>query len=339
MGLFDKLFSGKTQSSNPVDTRHSNGPTPDIPPFQGDYAKAVFLWANAKATPVKPDDEYVIYLLYECGIRSASKYHREMIKEGLLQESPLADRVAALTASEIKEILSSLGLSVTGKKEVLVQRLLDAMSESDAKKYFPQQTYSISDSGTVFLKANEPYVQLHKHRNWGISWQEYDANTRKGMGFYDTVWGIFNKRIMKDSDFGRNTHLCMFQLLEEEGRYKDALVMIMRVLYIDLSGVAGLQYLNLYKSGVYKQKDILDSFDISIMLAPGIIQPIAKYKSEYTDDIIPLLYQQKLPINVCDQKLFTAIVLSIMDGSYDDAKATAQLKAAYNKTFRALMTK
>ena len=70
-----------------------------------------------------------------------------------------------------------------------------------------------------------------------------------------------------------------------------------------------------------------------MMLAPGIIQPIAKCKNEYTDDSIPHLYQQKLPVNVCDQKLFTAIVLLIMDGSYDDAKATAQLKAAYNKTF------
>jgi len=338
MGLLGKLFGGKAQENGFVDTSYSSKIVADIPPFQGDYAKAVFLWAYGKAKPIKKDNEYVRYLLFECGIRSASTYHREMIREGLLQESPLVDRVSALTASKIKDILIDLGLTVTGKKDILVQRLLGAMSEADVSKYFPQQTFSLSEIGEAFLNAHEPYIQLHKHKNWGISWQEYDIHVRQGMGFYDTVWGIFNKRLLNDRDYGRNTNLCMFQLLEEEGRYKDALVMIMRVFYIDLSGVDGLRYLDLYRSGINTKNDILDYFDVSVMLAPGIIQLIAKYKSEYTDDIIQQLYRQKLPVNVCNQKLFTTIVSSIMNGSYNDATVKAQLRSAYNKAFRALMS-
>lgn len=46
-----------------------------IPEFQGDYAKAIFLWANAKKSQIKEDDGYARYILYECGIRNASDFH------------------------------------------------------------------------------------------------------------------------------------------------------------------------------------------------------------------------------------------------------------------------
>ena len=337
MSLFSKLFgtkeSIKTSSQVPTVAQQVN----DAPAYQGDYAKAVFLWTFSKASPIKEDDEYARYLLYECGIRNASAFHKKMVREGFLQESQACDMVAALKMSEIKTILSDLGLQTTGKKEALVQRVIENIDSANVRQYFPITMYSISDTGKTFLAEHEGYILLHRHRNWDISWQEFDANSRPGRSINDTVWGILNGRIMSAEDYGRHPYYCMYELLKEEGRRPDALRMLLMVFYIDLSGIQGLCYIDLYRSGVYKQKDVLENFGISITLAPGIVSSIAELQDAYTDEMIPTLYKHKLPVQVCDQKMFTTIVQSILDGTYDESKVTAQLQQAFNRTFRALL--
>ena len=72
------------------------------------------------------------------------------------------------------------------------------------------------------------------------------------------------------------------------------------------------------------------------MLAPGIVNPIADFADIYNDDIIDRLYEQKLPIHVCDRELFRGIVHSILDGTYDESKVESQLKQAYIKAINAL---
>ena len=47
--------------------------SPEIPPLQRDYAKAVFLWAFSKPQPIRDDGYYASYFLYECGIRGISE--------------------------------------------------------------------------------------------------------------------------------------------------------------------------------------------------------------------------------------------------------------------------
>ena len=44
------------------------------------------------------------------------------------------------------------------------------------------------------------------------------------------------------------------------------------------------------------------------MLAPGILEPIKGFEDIYTDDIVNAIYEQKLPVQICEKKLFLAIV-------------------------------
>lgn len=341
MGFLSKLFSKKPQAPEvkATVTGHDNmaSYSPDIPPYQGDYAKAIFLWAHDKASPVRNNDDYARYFLYECGISNPSLYHSKLIQEGYFIKASKASMLNSLKVVELKEILTTIGQPVTGKKEVLIERILSSADENILNSLSKKELYILSEMGEAFLLQHDNYVQLHKHKNWGIDWKEFDAHYRSGLSFYDVVWGILNKRVLKDcQNFGRGEYLSMYQLLAEEGKREHAIEMLLRVLYIDLSGVYAISNFEMYKRGLYKKKDLYEYFDIAIMLAPGIVHPIAEFKDVYSDGIVDRLYEQKLPVHICDKKLFFTLVHSILDGTYDETAIEKKLNSAYNKYVQGL---
>ena len=90
----------------------------------------------------------------------------------------------------------------------------------------------------------------------------------------------------------------------------------------------------MYRQGFYKQKEVRECFNIAIMLAPGILEPIKTFEDIYTDDIVNNIYEQKLPVQICDKKLFLSIVHSVIDGTYNQETTEEKLKRAYYKYLR-----
>ena len=340
MGFFSNIFKKKDNIQPSVNITvtaktefvHND---PDIPPLQGDYAKTIFLWAHTKAAPIRANDSYARYFLYECGIRNPSKYHRGLIAEGYFTEASVEQTLNSLKVTDLKEILSALGESTTGKKDALVWRIANNADTSLIEKYCPEKLYMLSALGQSFLADHADYVMVHKHKNWGIGWQEYDARKVHGRSYYDNMWAIFNEQLSRGpQDFGRTQYLFMYQLLNEEGKREQALQMLLRVLYLDFSGVGILRYADYYRRGFYKQKEMREMFSVVIMFAPGIIDPIKDFADVYTDEMITKVYEQHLPVQICDQKLFRSIVHSVLDGTYDQVAAEEKLKRAYHKYLR-----
>ncbi|VYT62127.1 hypothetical protein [Clostridium tertium] len=352
MGILSKLFKKKEavtadRFANKVNNTNSKSLSfkvkekvsvdeSEIPEYQGDYAKAIFLYAMSKPSPIKRNSDYVKYFLYECGIREPAKYHKQMIDEGYLEASKIEAIVQALKVDTLKIILKKLNLPVSGKKAILVKRVLDVDSADILKEYCDNQTYSISEKGKIFLKQHDDYIKIHKNQNWGISWKEYDSCKQPEYSFYDTIWGILNKRITQERTLGlmRNDYYNMYEVLCQEGKRKAAIEMLLRVLYLDLSGVDGIQYWDLYRGGVYSKKEILDTYDVAVMVAPGIIRPIEKFKDVYDDGMIERIYQLKLQFCCCDKKLFLNIVHSIIDGTYDEETVKEKVKVAYRRALK-----
>ena len=124
MGLISRFISElfgtkqlmKTANMNDVNTNNSY--SPNIPNFQGDYAKTFFLWAFNKSSPVKKQSEYARYFLYECGIRDAFLYHRQLIKEGYFTKASMEEKLKTLKVADLKLMLKELEQPVTGKKDI-----------------------------------------------------------------------------------------------------------------------------------------------------------------------------------------------------------------------------
>lgn len=340
MGFFTKLFKKKDEQKTEITVNfvEENGivsAEPDIPSLQGDYAKTIFLWAHSKASPVKENKSYARYFLYECGIRNAEEYHRGLIAAGYFEPASIQQNLNTLKVTELKEILAEFGQSTTGKKDVLIERIVSNVDSALIARYCPEKQYVLTALGQTFLENHDDYVMVHKHKNWGVDWKEYDAHKVTGKSYYDTMWAIFNEQLSNGArDYGRTQYLYMHQLLNEEGKRELALQMLLRVLYIDFSGVEGLQWYDMYRQGFYKEKEVRECFSIAIMMAPGILNSIKEYEDIYSDVIVDRIYEQQLPIQICEKKLFLAIVHSVLDGTYNQEATEEKLKRAYYKFLR-----
>lgn len=304
---------------------------PEIPPLQGDYAKTVFLWAFSKPQPVRDSNSYAAYFQYECGIRDCVKYHRKLIKDGYLIEAEQGEALELFKIPELKEMLKELNQPVSGKKAVLIERILENSEEGFLNAHIPEIVYKLSPEGTAFLRDHDAYVQIHKNKNWGVSWQEYDRCTKPGQDYLTTMWIIFSTQLKKSKpEDSRNLYYYLYSILMEQGKRSDALEMLLKVLYLDMSGIRAKSMFDLYRQKFYTKKQLKEYADVAIMLAPAIIHLLEKFKDIYDSEMIDILYMWKLPIQICDKELFQKIIESAVEGTYDENQANKKLKAAYN---------
>lgn len=305
---------------------------PEIPPLQGDYAKVVFLWAFSKPQPIRDNSNYAAYFLYECGIRDCVKYHKKLIEEGYFIVAEPGETLELLKLPELKNMLRKLNQPVSGKKAVLIERILENAEEGFLRTYVPETVYKLSSKGTAFLQEHDAYVQIHKNKNWGVSWQEYNRYAKPGQDYLSTMWIIFNTQLNKSKpEESRNIYYYLYSILMEQGKRSDALEMLLKVLYLDVSGIHAKAMLDLYRQKFYTKKQLKEYADAAITLAPGIVYPLEKFKDIYDSEMIDILYMWKLPIQICDKEMFRTMIECAVRGTYDEEQTNKKLKAAYNK--------
>lgn len=337
--LFDCLF-GKKNNCN-KETSISMQPihvSNKIPLLQGDYAKTIFLWHLKNASPIFSKNKYPAYLLYECGITNPVDYHKNLITEGYFSQASKADILNSFTISQLKEILDNLKLKKSGNKKVLIERIIGTENN---EIFFDEykNLYSLSAKGKDFLKVHDAYIQLHQNKHFDISWQEYDnclatLPNNQNLKFFDVVWAILNKRLTSDNtNFGRNEYNCMYEILTKEGRRKEALRMLLRIIYIDFNGTE--LWFSL-KDVCSTKKEFLSSlsphdFESTIFIVPDLIESLLTYADVYDDSIVDDIYTQKLPFKIVNKTLFKKIIHNVLNGNYDLETVENELRTAYLK--------
>lgn len=300
-----------------------------------DYARTIFLWAvGRKPTPIKKRDEYPRYLFDDCNIQNAPKFHKEMIEQGYLATPSPADTLSSFKVTELKEILKENGLPSTGKKDALVQSILENVPNEKLVRLVPSNQYVLSEFGKQYVDAHDDYIKLHNHRAWDISAAEYDAEkaATPNMRFNDICWRIFNRRITQTQEIRehRNIYYNMFLLTKEEGKNKTALDMLLRVLYIDVSGATN-SYVDLVKRGWMTKQDFSKEVESSIFFAPSMIKDIGNLEEEFSNDMLERICTWRLPINLCPNNLYADIVFSIFRGDFDEVKYKHYLAMEYQR--------
>lgn len=346
MGLFSSLFGGSKPKQNTYQQRPQNtpnvkvtmkpvaNPNPqiEIPPLQGDYAKANFLNLFSKPKQFMKNGEYAQYFLYEMGIRNCEQYGRELIAAGYLSPIEGAAAYENYKLPELKSMLEQLGLPVSGKKAALIDRIMSCGDPDFIKNHTPKDMYQLSDMGRAFVEQHDAYVQIHRHRNNGISWQEYDKVADKNADYLTNMWKIFNQKLSRASLIEqRSIYLNMHNIMNEEGKNSDALELLLKVLYIDFSGHQFPEMYDLYRRKIYSKSQLLDMFNVVIMVAPGLLEYLNKFKDFYDSEMIDVLYSWRLPVQITKKEVFETVVECYMNGSlnYDGVCKTLQLE--YNK--------
>ena len=333
MGLFSKLFGcKKNKNSNSISVEiHSS--SEQIPQYQGDYAKTIFLYKHSRAMPLKKNDEYQKFFLYELGIRNPRKYHLELIKQGLLIESNLNDKLEALTVNQLKCLMNDLNIAVSGAKSSLIEKAKRSDNvDTIIDKYYNNQPFSLSEKGVQFINEHNHYILLWKHKNWSISWQEYDETVRSTQykkSFYDIVWDIFNKRILHSTNFGYDGYINMYELLCEENKMPEALQILLLILSLDVSGTIYQPPFQSYFYKLMSKQELIDKTNVAI--SEHYIKELPKYKKYIDFEIIDKSYNDKLPIQICDKDLFTKIITEGINETINLKKYNSILTENYKK--------
>ncbi len=104
-----------------------------------------------------PNDKYTP--LYNTTVRKVKK---QVLNDGLLEEgNPLAVAKSA-KVNDLKSVLKKYDLKVSGKKEDLIERLWENLSEEELKEAFPKKLLSVTDKGFEFIEENRHVFYFDK---------------------------------------------------------------------------------------------------------------------------------------------------------------------------------
>lgn len=113
----------------------------------------------------KPSSGYPGLWWFEFGIRDVGHALETLEQRGFIKWAPKINSVSKLKLDELKQILNSQGLSTSGKKAELVERIIKEIPEDklDIPNYIPK--YELTPLGSVELEDNGyiPYLNHHRH--------------------------------------------------------------------------------------------------------------------------------------------------------------------------------
>jgi len=200
--------------------------------------------------------EFQGFWKYDYSVSDVNRVINKLCKEGFAKIGGLEETLKNMKNTELKELLSKYGMSKTGSKEELIERILKSDNvkaiETNNQKWY----YKLTDTGCREIDTAEYIKYIHQHRNTGLDIWSFNLITGdKPKRYRDTLWGYFNRATLdhySKGDFGlyANTRRNMYSFLREEGRYKDAFVFLCEVVCYDLSGLSNGGYFNISKENI-----------------------------------------------------------------------------------------
>lgn len=324
-------YQDKTSSfelSKELECQKSVGNTLQSTDILQEYALTIFLHSvGSRPSPVKNNDGYPLYITTECGISKPKDYHKKLIQNGYLKEATFPAILSLATIPELKALLDKFGLKKTGKKDELIMRIDENVSEEFKQSYVAsKKCYDLTESGRSVVDKNKDYLLLHRHKLWDINPVEYVRSKENypEKNFYDICVTIFDQRIegytkSKKYSLVRCTYLYKAQLYEKETNCYLSLYNYLIVLLYDVSG-------------------ILNTFDGEYI--PGMNSvfcicnndKIMTYQNECTDEMVKEIYEKyKPPFCICPYTFFLEIICGIFEGTLNEEKVIKKLDSLFHR--------
>ncbi len=127
---------------------------------------SLFLRWCKNHTHILPLEQYPAHMSYSWGIKNPVQFHKQLIREGYLIEMGLEQKIKHLKVVDLKNILREQKLPVSGKKQELINRILER-SDLAAIKSFEQnqKEYCLSPKAFDFLSKCDDVISLETGRS------------------------------------------------------------------------------------------------------------------------------------------------------------------------------
>ena len=189
------------------------------------------------------DNRYQQFWWTRYGVKDVNKVLRDLLSKGFISIASVDVTLRKMTIADLKAILAKYGLSTRGKKEELIQRVIDEISSEKLKELFPNRFYIRTDRGEAELREEEyvPYIHRHSIQNLDIWSLNRLVNDSPDDAYKDVIWQYLNQQsieFFKAKKYGsfRGCRCSMAEILGEEGRTVEELEMLAEIAFYDLSG-------------------------------------------------------------------------------------------------------
>lgn len=223
-----------------------------------------------------------------------NKLNRQALEDEFIELASPLNAARDSKVSDLKEILKEHNLKVSGKKDELIERLGENLTDEELKKHFKSKTYQISEKGLEFLSENS-YI-LYIYNNSDISRVFYPSEIGKifeeRQYSEDEIHEIILKYLKRIFDEKLTQELwvdfriyanAIAEVLEDKNELKDALNMRLKVFLFDINNFSIVSHRPEPKKTKLKQKDMSKLMELMHNLALSIDELKEEFSKAYDE--------------------------------------------------------
>jgi hypothetical protein len=220
---------------------------------------------------------------YDYGIKDVKTLLTDLHNREFLQTGNIADTLKNETLSALKSVATKHELKVSGKKEELINRIIENVPQNELSVLFPKLPYKLTDTGKTALKESEYVPYIHKHIKAGLDIWSLNTlvNTKPHLNYRNKIWQYMDEIYSvcsnkKRYEICRKINFYRAEFMIEEERYRTALQYLASVVYFDIND-------SLWTQGRIEntEKPNLRAAEYSdTCVPPGIINKIEKCQKE-----------------------------------------------------------
>lgn len=177
---------------------------------------------------------------------------KKLFSYGYLTFAGTGEKLANKKVSELKKLLADNDLPVSGRKDALIQRVLESIPQDKIEQAFPEEYFALTTAGAQLIIANEHLTYIHRHRaHFEISLKMADDVKKAHPKYfcYKVALAALEKEGRKfhhEKDWGlwRNTLYNRSVVYQEQGNIKTEMELLLQVNYIDACGYGNGDDLN-----------------------------------------------------------------------------------------------
>ncbi|WP_438836248.1 SAP domain-containing protein [Streptococcus pluranimalium] len=252
MGFFDFLKPKSVKSSDPKQSEKSSEITLEI----GDVI--LLHWINTSLVEAFP-----AYFEYDYKI-NPQKHRNMLINLGMLSYQKSHASLQKLKVTQLKEILRKHDLPVSGKKDILIQRIMDNFNalENDIP-----QSLCLTEAGQKVIDENHLLIRAHQDQFVDVAKFGKLLHYNPNSTYEQLKEALLREDIathLREMNFGlvRNAHHGLAEMYDGMEQYPKALRHYLEVILLDCSGL-GNSY-NFIKKPIYEDCSI-NSYQVTKM--------------------------------------------------------------------------
>lgn len=266
---------------------------------------AIFIHlANGRRT----NEIFPQYFQYRYGFNQ-EKCLNEAFEKKLLRYSNIKENIKFCTITDIKAVLKKYNLSQSGKKDILVERLLENIEEKELKKYFFESRYVLDTDGEKLLEKKS-YIPIYDKINSKIhemDLKKVEDKIKEGKSIFQACIEILKTQIERDRknnswDFLKVLYRHIGLIYKEEGKLNKAFKYILISFSLEFTGLS---------NGTYSEK---------CYLYPGLVRELRdlQIKLDYSNEDIeksigPLIISLNLPMQRFTNKEIAKIIILALE--------------------------